>query len=114
MYNSRVYPVRFFSLHRTGIFLSYCTVLRRAEHRDLISIILICLCIEKTKAAINLHMLIFCLVLSIFLFSNPNDLCKEFLGKGEGEAASGLKLTVSHNIWRRDNANAGKIEEEAR
>lgn len=48
------------------------------------------------------------------MFSNPNDLCNEFLGKGEGKAASGLKLTVNHNIFRRDNANAGKIEEEAR
>lgn len=89
-------------------------MLGKAEQRDLISIILICLCIEKIKAAINLYMLIFCLVLRLFLFSNPNDLCKEFLGKGEGEAASGLKLTVSHNIWRRDNANTGKIEEKAR
>lgn len=48
------------------------------------------------------------------MFLNPNDLCKEFLGKGEGDTTSGLKLTVSHNILRRDNANAGKIEEEAR
>lgn len=56
-----------FFLHRTGIFLSYCTVLKRAEQRDLISVILICLCIEETKAAINLHMLIFCLVLSFFV-----------------------------------------------
>lgn len=48
------------------------------------------------------------------MFSNSNDLCKEFLGKGEGDAASGLKLTVSHNTSRRDNANAGKTEEEAR
>lgn len=46
----------FFFQRTTGIFLSFCTVLKRAEQRDLISIILICMCIEETKAAINLHM----------------------------------------------------------
>jgi len=37
-----------------------------------------------------------------FFFGNPNDLCKELLGEGEGEAASGLKLTVSHNIFSKE------------
>lgn len=57
-------------------------MLKRAEQRDIISIILICLRIEETKAAINLHMFKFLFGLGYFLFSNPSDLCKEFLGRG--------------------------------
>lgn len=89
----------FFFQHRTGIFLSYCTMLKRAEQMDLISITLICLHSEETEVAINLHMFEFLFSPFFLLFGNPNYLCKEFPGRGKGKAASGLQLTVRHNIF---------------
>lgn len=59
-------------------------MLKRAEQKDLISIILICLHIEETKAAINLHMFEFLFGLRFFGSAIPMIYVRISWGAGGG------------------------------